>query len=295
MSQDTNQLEQEALDYLVGLAPAEKCLVILTDGPDVEVKGAGFETDQGLSERVARLVHLASTGRPMLESSGRGESTISWALAPIVHQEKTLGALYVQCSVSAGAFQHSHLRQLNAYAKELAPKLASATRQTVSSSPAPPSEEPPGRDSKGSLVFGVALLALSLVWMITGFIANPSAKPAATPTPSQAERKPLEFVDPVTAARFFLVLVERQQYDSAYTLLSPRLKASMSPTDFESRLKGWQNEGDALRQITLGNRQNDSCTVLFKGQSTDWTWRLVLVDPHGWKLDGFQGGPPLEP
>ncbi|MGE0489601.1 MAG: hypothetical protein AB7S38_10350 [Vulcanimicrobiota bacterium] len=293
MSQDTNQLEQEALDYLVALAPTEKCLVILMQDENVEVKGAGFESDDGLSDLVTRLVHLASQGRPILESSGRGQSTISWALAPVIHNDATIGALYVQCSVSAGAFQHTHLRQLNAYAKELAPKLASATRHESAPSLAPTVEAPTRGDSRGTLVFGAGLLLLSLVWMVVGFASNPSPKPDSMPTPSQADSKPLEFVDPVTAARFFLVLLDRQQYDAAYGLLSPGLQTTLGREDFESRLRGWQSGDDALRQPSVGKRDDSTCTILFKGQTTNWSWRLVLVEPHGWKLDGFEGGPPL--
>lgn len=294
------QLIEQALEYLMALGTAERALVItIGDGQALEVKGAGFETDTGLDELVLVLLQRAQKERPRLDTDGKGADTRSTLLSSVQDSTgKVLGALYVESPVSKGAFQRSHLDRLREYSQELGVRLQSASSEPLPQLGLPESSPEPA--SRTPLLLGGLLLLLAVLWPAIGlFMHLPSDRPPPLPSPSETVDR-LVFSDPVTAVRFFLVLVEREQFDMAYKLLSDNTASEVSPIAFQNAMQAWRQQQNSSRprRVSLSTRDKGLGRVKLEPpphtEEAVWEWTLIEQSGQGWKLHSTGGNPALK-
>ncbi len=298
---------EASLEVLLKFGTAEQAMVmVLDEDQNMVVKAAGFEGVSNLDQEISKLFQdLRKRPEAALLSRKRKGVMLSGVIAPLRDDCGNLeGFIYSECAASVGAFQFSDLRGIKDYAEELQEQLRDPVPISAPAvAPAPTSTAPTATESEKMKWLLVAVALLAVAWF-GGLTVNWSVQGAGTKIEVVRTKKPtpdtkIQYQDPATAARFFLLLVRRGDFSAAYGLLSLARQSDFGTVEEFARLmKDWMAKaepGDFSRVAVKKSDDRRRSRVEMRDQGEAgpaWDWQMVSEGGY-WKLDRCREGPPV--
>lgn len=290
---------ERSLESLLKLGPAQQAMAVLVDDQqNMLVKAAGFEGVPNLGEEVTQLFgKMTARPHPELLSIKRSGVALSAAVSPLKDAlGRVCGYTYVECPVSAGAFQYSDLRELRRLADDLSEELQNPRIEEAKKSEAP-SLNTPWERSLRLLKGGALLVLLSLTWLALSTVAVFDARPQSPPSPPAKPVAALNCRTPDMAVKVFLQLTQRRDLTTAYLLLSETRRARLTEADFSAAISGWLESADeeSLGRISVQRVRRGQTAVVESrdpGGRPPWEWKLIK-ERGNWRIENCRQGPPI--
>lgn len=241
----------------------------------------GFEQEP--EDSTAIMNSVRRRGKPRLVVDKIDDSRLRSAVCVPIKSEndRLVGLLYIDSPVEVTNYQYRDLNRLEEFARALAVHL-----DRILTRPKLPemqvSAEPSARPT--FLLVSLVVFLSAGGWLLFGLLRHtPSSAPEPTFSPVSQETLHLE--DPLTAARFFQVVVRRGDYRSGYLLLSSRLQSRLTEEQFRQLMQSWAQTSPQLFTSEPKLLKGHEDTVEL-GQVR---WKLVEEGELGWKLDRSDG------
>jgi hypothetical protein len=246
------------------------------------------------------IVHEASRGpRSILILDAQTDSRLkdinkpvglkSALCVPISGKRGLLGFLYSETNRQNHCFSQGQVEEFDEYAARIAPEWEEILARD--------SGEAGSETLKQWLAVGV--VSFLIVFAFGAFKVSQDIKP---PLPSTETIKPAQ-AEVETVVKSFLTALKVRQFDSAHYFLASSFQERYQPQAFQKVMSRWldqdQNGWDLkYREVVQVTEKVGRAEVTVRSKADDkrrrdWKWSLVK-QPDGWKLFGFQGGPPVK-